>query len=114
MKIKKTDAEILNALLSELRYNASSFAKEFGITPSSLYHITKGSNNLSDDLCKKIVNKFPRVNYMFLKFGELPILKKETESKNQILQDSENSIKNTLISIESILIKILYRIENLK
>ena len=79
-----TDAEIMAKLLHELRYSALAFSKKLEYrSHSSIDHILKGKNQISESLMDKIIKDFPEVNYWFLKKGQLPIILSEKLKQNQ-------------------------------
>jgi len=115
---KLTDSEIMSSLLEKLRYSANSFAKELGLTPSSIYHIVNGKNTISDNLCTRITTKFPEVNFLYLKRGEEPMFINSSLSRTQynILGDKKttwsfDSIPKTLKNIENLLTEILEKLD---
>ena len=79
-----TDAEIMAKLLHELRYSALAFSKKLEYrSHSSIDHILKGKNQISESLMDKIIKDFPEVNYWFLKKGQLPIILSDKLKQNQ-------------------------------
>lgn len=81
-----SDAEIIKQLLKALRFSANNFSKELGYSsPSTIYHILQGRNQISEDLVDNIVKHFPQVSYWFLKKGKLPII---LDDKNLIVNQS--------------------------
>lgn len=78
------DSEIMTKLLLELRYSALAFSKELGYkSHSSIDHIQKGKNKISEGLMDRIIKKFPEVNYWFLKKGSMPIILNDKLKRNQ-------------------------------
>lgn len=70
-KIPISDSQRLKTVLDLLDISAYKLAKTLGYkTPSSVYHITEGRNQLSSDMINGIVKNYPRVNYLFLKEGK--------------------------------------------
>ena len=43
-------------------FNSSRFAEEIGIQRAAMSHILNGRNNVSLDVCKKILEKFPEIS----------------------------------------------------
>lgn len=79
-----TDAVIMAKLLHELRYSALAFSKKLEYkSHSSIDHILKGKNQISESLMDKIIKEFPGVNYWFLKKGQMPIILDEKLKQNQ-------------------------------
>jgi hypothetical protein len=79
-----TDADIMAKLLHELRYSALAFSKKLEYkSHSSIDHILKGKNQISESLMDKIIKDFPEVNYWFLKKGQMPIILDEKLKQNQ-------------------------------
>lgn len=71
------DAKRLKLVLDTLDISAYKLAKTLGYkTPSSVYHITEGRNQLSSDMIQGIIKEYPRVNYLFLKEGKGEVLLK--------------------------------------
>lgn len=70
-----SDQEKMNMVIESLQTNPTAFAKSLGFrSVSTVHHITKGRNNISDGMIDKIINRFHNVNYNFLKKAELPVL----------------------------------------
>lgn len=79
-----TDTDIMAKLLHELRYSALAFSKKLEYrSHSSIDHILKGKNQISESLMDKIIKDFPEVNYWFLKKGQLPIILSDKLKQNQ-------------------------------
>lgn len=95
---KIEDSVILANVLKEIRYNASSLAKELGVSTGTTYHVLSGKNNLSTELSQKIVTRFPEVNLNYLLLGELPILNKNpfTQMQKNIVGIKENPNYNDI------------------
>ncbi|NDP26287.1 MAG: helix-turn-helix transcriptional regulator [Flavobacterium sp.] len=117
-----TDSEIIKQLLETLRYSALAFATELGYkSHSTIDHILKGRNNISDDLIERIIKKFPEVHYWFLKRGQAPVLLNEKLKNNQAellgvkvgVENPDYSLETfaTLKNIEKILLKIVTILE---
>lgn len=51
-------------------FNSSRFAEEIGIQRAAMSHILNGRNNVSLDVCKKILEKFPEISVDWLLFGK--------------------------------------------
>lgn len=86
-----SDAEIMDKLLKELRYSALAFAHELEYkSHSTIDHILKGRNKISNDLIDKIIKKFPQVSYWFLAKGKLPVI-----NENAKLVQSQANIFNS-------------------
>ena len=51
-------------------FNSSRFAEEIGIQRAAMSHILNGRNNVSLDVCKKILEKFPEISADWLLFGK--------------------------------------------
>lgn len=98
-----SDAEIIKLLLKALRFSANNFSKELGYrSPSTIYHILQGRNQISEDLVDNIVKHFPQVSYWFLKKGKLPIILDDKNlTINQANLFSSKEIKNVDYSLES-------------
>lgn len=118
-----SDSEIMKQLLEKLRYSGLEFANELGYkSASTIHHILKGRNKISDDLINKITIKFPEVHYWFLKKGQNPIVLNEKFKNNQFeLLGAKGDVENpdysletfaTLKNIEKILLKIVTILEN--
>lgn len=70
-----SDQEKMNMVIESLQTNPTAFASSLGFrSASTVHHITKGRNNISDGMIDKIINRFHNVNYNFLKKAELPVL----------------------------------------
>ena len=85
-KKKYTDAEKLQILIERLDINYSKLAKKAGYgvnSRSAVYHVKEGRNQMSENMIMGIINAYPRVNYLFLKNGELPVLINDKEVQNQ-------------------------------
>jgi hypothetical protein len=78
------DSEIMKNLLIELRYSALAFSKKLGYkSHSSIDHILKGKNTISDNMRDLIIKFFPDVNYWYLKKGQMPIIIDKKLENNQ-------------------------------
>jgi hypothetical protein len=120
------DFEIMEQLLEKLRYSALAFANELGYkSASTIHHILKERNKISDDLIDRITKKFPEVNYWFLKKGRLPVILDEKLKQNQMSiifgNDSKKNAPDysleifaTLKNIEVTMSKILEFLESKK
>ena len=74
----------MEKLLGELRYSALAFSKELEYkSHSTIDHILKSQNKISENLRDRIIKKFPEVNYWFLKKGKMPILLNDKLKRNQ-------------------------------
>ncbi|TDE46640.1 hypothetical protein E0I26_00735 [Flavobacterium rhamnosiphilum] len=98
-----SDSEIMKKLLEKLRYSALAFANELDYkSHSTIDHILKGRNKISDDLISRIINKFPEVHYWFLKRGQNPIILNEKLKENQAeLLGIKVGVENTDYSLET-------------
>lgn len=107
-----TDGEILSNILEELNYSANKFAIKLGYkSSSSIYHILNGENNISTDMAKNIVEVFPKVNFLYVTMGELPILLDNSHSigQNNFFESNKatfDQIPQVLKNIEDLLIEI--------
>lgn len=106
MEVKQlSDAEIIDSLLKEIRFSANQFSKKLGYSShSTIYHILKGRNQISDEMIDNIIKHFPQVSYWFLKKGKFPIV---LDNKN--LQINQNKLFSTT---EHIANKIDYDLES--
>lgn len=99
------DSVIMQKLLAELRHNPFSLAKELDYkSHSSIDHIVKGRNNMSDSMIDNIVKKYPNVNYWFLKKGKMPIIldnAKLAHSQANIFNSAEPANQGIDYSLES-------------
>jgi hypothetical protein len=112
-----TDADIMAKLLHELRYSALAFSKKLEYkSHSSIDHILKGKNQISESLMDKIIKDFPEVNYWFLKKGQMPIILSEKLKQNQAnlfgtlepkALNYDLEILNTLKRIEGLLTELV-------
>lgn len=120
-----SDSEIMKQLLEKLRYSALAFANELDYkSHSTIDHILKGRNKISDDLITRIINKFPEVHYWFLKRGQKPIILNEKLKENQAellgikvgVENIDYSLETyvTLKNIEVTMAKILEFLESKK
>lgn len=111
------DSEIMKKVLAELRYSALALSKELGYqSHSSIDHILKDRNKISDNLIDKIIKRFPEINYWFLKRGQDPIILNDKLKRNQAnlfgkpigtdLPDYSLETFTTLKNIETILLRI--------
>ena len=108
MKTPLTDPEILELLLKEIHHTANSLGVVLNYSSSSsIYHILNGVNKISEGFATRVVSKFPNVNYLFLRNGELPILNDEAAAQGQknVLNSGPtfNDIPDLLKSIEQLL-----------
>lgn len=77
----KDDSKIMQNVIYELRTNALQLSKDLGYkSPTSIYHILQGRNGITIDLANRLVGLYPKVNFLYLTKGELPILKKDDKS----------------------------------
>lgn len=109
----------LKIVLEELRYSANELSKELGYSsPSSVYHVLNGLNNLSTDMANKITTRFPEVSYLYLTQGKgSPLLTPKfkqaqanlfgSASQNVEQQASWDNIPTTLENIEKLLMKLV-------
>ena len=98
-----SDSEIMKKLLEKLRYSALAFANELDYkSHSTIDHILKGRNKISDDLITRTINKFPEVHYWFLKRGQNPIILNDKLKENQAeLLGIKVGVENTDYSLET-------------
>lgn len=87
MKKTTTDSEIMSNVLEELNTSANSFAKKLDVTAGTIYHILNGVNSISENLKVRIIKAYPKISYLYLSKGELPICQEESIS---------NSLQNIL------------------
>lgn len=84
------DKDIMKQFLDFYGISANALATKLGYSSSStIYHILRGDNNLSDQMIDKILVHYPNANFWFLKRGQLPI---ENEDKS-ISQSQRNLLK---------------------
>lgn len=115
MKDKITDSEIMEMLLEELRYKASPFSKELGYnSSSSIYFILKGRNRITDDMIRRIIERFPEVNELFLKRGEHPVLLNISQKIGQANLLGIDLEKATFDEVPNTLRKILSALNDIK
>lgn len=99
--------ERLKLFMEEYRYNANQLANELGYTSGAVYHVVNGMNNLSEDFILRMVNRWPDLNYTWLKTGKgkMRLEKSEqTTQKNFFIpkntKDSDwNELPHTLVRI---------------
>ena len=64
------DKERILTLLAYLKKSASELSKELGyINGSRFYHISSGRNKISYTLAREITDKYPNVNFQWLRHG---------------------------------------------
>lgn len=111
------DSEIMKNLLIELRYSALAFSKKLEYkSHSSIDHILKGKNDISENMKDKIIKLFPDVNYWYLKKGQKPIIiNRKSENNKAESSEFKASVEKpdyaletftTLKNIELLLLKI--------
>ncbi len=68
-----TVADRVMSLIKSENLSASSFADKIGVQRSAISHISKGRNEPSVQLIKKIIQAFPNVNveWLFMGFGNM-------------------------------------------
>lgn len=116
MKTKLTDAEILQSILKELRYQAAVFSKKLEYSSSSsIYHILNGQNNISKKMADNIVKHFPEVNYLYITKGELPILlDKSKEIGQSNFFNNDIQMHDLLKIVKGIEDKLAFIVEKMK
>lgn len=85
MEHKEIDyAEILKNAIEAVNSNYNQMARLCGYaSPSSLYHIKEGRNNITIDMANKMIDAFPQLNYLYLTKGEGPITINPNEAIGQ-------------------------------
>jgi plasmid maintenance system antidote protein VapI len=73
--------ELQNMKLSE-------FANEIGIKSSTLTHILNGRNNVSLEVARKIVKRFPNISFDWLILGNGSMFRKESNFQEPTLFDT--------------------------
>ncbi|MCD8435657.1 hypothetical protein [Tenacibaculum dicentrarchi] len=76
----KTDKERIEFLLDYLKLSRNALGVSIGETNGSKFnHIVSGRNGISENLARKITNKFPEINYKWLLngIGEATNLRKD-------------------------------------
>ena len=80
-----TDSQKILDVINALDTSAHAFAIKMKYkSHSSVDHVIKGRNSLSEGMMDRIVKTFPNVNYNFLKKGELPVLLSSNEIQAQM------------------------------
>lgn len=109
-----TDAEIMSKLLETLDISANKLATKLEYkSASSIYHVLDDNepNKITSKMAEKIVEIYPRVNFMFLTRGEEPVLLEHSFAKGQanlfgIPGASFDDVPQTLKNIETLLTEI--------
>ena len=69
--VPKTDAEKLQDVMNELGVNAYGLSKSLDYKePTTVYHIIKGRQGMSLRFIERLIEKYPHINYLYLKTGE--------------------------------------------
>ncbi|MDX1768952.1 MAG: hypothetical protein R3294_12920 [Arenibacter troitsensis] len=85
METNLTDSQKILDVIHALGTSAHAFAIKMKYkSHSSVDHVIKGRNSLSEGMMDRIVKTFPNVSYNFLKKGELPILLTSNEIQAQM------------------------------
>jgi plasmid maintenance system antidote protein VapI len=82
--VQMSDSDKVLKVIEALELNVNSFTNKLEYkSPSTVSHVIKGLNQLSDGMIVRIINKFPNVSYNFLKNGQGEVLLSEEEKINQ-------------------------------
>jgi hypothetical protein len=82
---KLDDAKIIQSVLDAVGITANKFSVELGLkSPASIYHIIDGRNDLSAGMIEKIITRYPRISYDFLRNGVGEVVVSEENSQNQM------------------------------
>lgn len=66
-----SDKEKIEKLLRHLKMNAKDFAASIGLkNPNRIYHVLNDRNGLSRELARVISEKYPQIDYDWLRSGE--------------------------------------------
>tara|TARA_R110000822_G_scaffold301477_1_gene425310 strand:+ start:1499 stop:1891 length:393 start_codon:yes stop_codon:yes gene_type:complete len=85
MGTNTTDSQKILEVINALNTTSHAFAVKMQYkSHSSVDHVIKGRNSLSEGMMDRIVKTFPNVNYNFLKKGELPVLLSSNEIQAQM------------------------------
>lgn len=99
LEIPKTEGARLKLVIEKyLRLTQVQFAKKIGIPPQTIHSYTNGTRVLGMRNLLKITDTFPRVNEMFIKKGELPVLSDEA-FKEQTMMDKFNRFSEELAKV---------------
>ncbi|MCP1996690.1 hypothetical protein [Flavobacterium sp. HSC-61S13] len=120
--------ERMQLLLNTLETNASSLANDLGYkNQMSIYFVLKGRNKITEQMIKKIIKIYPAVSYLFLAYGELPVIVPPAiaqsqknmfgevsnleglNSKLELLFKSQNRLLHKMDNIEKLLQEVLDR-----
>lgn len=84
-KSPQSDSKRLQTILDILQITANRLSKILGYkSPGTVYHVLSGTNQLSPGMINSIIQKFPRINYLYLKTGKGdPLLKTDSEVQSQ-------------------------------
>lgn len=78
-------AEILDNLLSYLQMNASQLSDELGYkSKSSLYQIKNEGKEISPQMARRICQKYPEINFMYLATGEGELINAPNDLSQQL------------------------------
>lgn len=78
-------AEILDNLLSYLQMNASQLSDELGYkSKSSLYQIKNEGKEISPQMARRICQKYPEINFMYLATGEGELINATNDLSTQL------------------------------
>lgn len=71
MENKIKDKEIIQNVMDALGVKAPEFAKKIGLaTTTTIYNVKNEVHGISNDLINRIIDKYPEVNYLYLKRGQ--------------------------------------------
>lgn len=86
--------KLLNELLSYLKISANKLANELGFEKNTkIYYIKNGRNNISVEIARMIVSKYPEINFTWLITGEGNMLDKSSND-HKISEARESNILN--------------------
>ena len=83
MKIKKEEEHYLQELLSHLKMNRAEFAKTINTSQERINRVMLFKNGVSSQLANTIIEKYPSVNYYWLRNGKGNMLNSENENTEQ-------------------------------
>ncbi|WP_430611575.1 hypothetical protein [Flavobacterium sp. JP2137] len=118
--------ERMQLLLQALEITANNLSVDLGYKNSmSIYYVINGRNKINEQMIKRIIKIYPSVNYLFLAYGELPVLVppalaqsqknmfgevanlEDLNLKLELLFKSQNRLTQKLENIESLLIELV-------
>lgn len=86
-----SDSKRLQTVLDTLNITAYKLAKKLGYkTPSSVYHVVEGRNQLSSDMIQGIIKNYPEVSFQFLKDGKGEALFSKSTDQSRIKSQQES------------------------